>query len=130
MLRLILGLLKKRFTYFYFREWGEGWRGRGRVKREFQADSMMSTEPTVGLDLITLRSLPEQKSRFSYLTDCATQVPLIRGLLKGRIKRNVSVIEGKGGKWSQGLGVRVVGIKGKKRFLRDVEGTMDFLDGD
>jgi len=36
---------------------------------------MLSTEPIVGLDLTTLRSLPELKPRVECLTDYATQVP-------------------------------------------------------
>ena len=63
---------------------GEG-RGRGESDvggeaeeeggRETQADSALSTEPDVGLDLMTPRSLPEPKPRVGRLTNCATQVP-------------------------------------------------------
>ena len=51
--------------------WLEGQREK---KTESQADSMLSVEPHVGLDLITLRSLPEPKPWVRHLTDCATQV--------------------------------------------------------
>ena len=41
--------------------------GRGREReRESQADSTLSTEPSVGLDLVTLRSQPELKLRFGH----------------------------------------------------------------
>ena len=42
-------------------------------EREFQADSELSVEPDAGLDLMTLRLGPEQKSRVGHLTDCAAQ---------------------------------------------------------
>ena len=41
----------------------------GEGEREFQTGSMFSTEPDMGLDLKTLRSLPEPKSRVGCLTD-------------------------------------------------------------
>ena len=47
----------------------------GEGGRESQADSILSGEPDEGLDLMTLRSWPEPKSRAVHLTDCATQVP-------------------------------------------------------
>ena len=50
------------------REEGEG-------EREIQAGSMPSWELDVGLDSMTLRSWPEQKTRVRYLTDWATQAP-------------------------------------------------------
>jgi len=49
-------------------------RGRGR-ERESQADSALSVEPDKGLDLTSLRSWPEPKSRAGCLTDWATQAP-------------------------------------------------------
>ena len=42
-------------------------------ERESQAGSMPSTEPNMGLDLMTLRSWPELKSRVGHLTKWATQ---------------------------------------------------------
>ena len=49
-------------------------RRRGR-ERESQADSPLSAEFSVGLDLTTLRSWPEPKSRVRHLTVWVTQVP-------------------------------------------------------
>ena len=49
------------------REWGAG--------RESQVDSLLSVELNTGLDLMTLRSLPEPKSRVRCSIDWATQVP-------------------------------------------------------
>ena len=43
----------------------KGWRGRG----EGETDSPLSTETAVGLNLMTLRSLPELKSRVNHLTN-------------------------------------------------------------
>jgi len=37
------------------------WEGQREREREFQADSMLSMEPDMGLDLTTLRSRPELK---------------------------------------------------------------------
>ena len=37
---------------------------------------MPSAEPDTGLDLMTVRSRPEPKSRVERLTDCATWAPL------------------------------------------------------
>ena len=53
-------------------------RGRGKVEgeREFQAYSMLSVEPSMGLSHMTPRSWPEPKSRIRCLTDWATQAPL------------------------------------------------------
>lgn len=50
--------------------WGEG-RGRGNAL----ADSALSVEPDVGLDLTTLGSGPLPKLRVGQLTDRATQAP-------------------------------------------------------
>ena len=44
-------------------------RGRERRERESQAGSTPSTEPDVGLDLTTMRSWPEPKSRVRHLTN-------------------------------------------------------------
>jgi len=44
-------------------------KGRGQRERESQAVSLLSFEPSVGLDLTTLRSGRETKSRVGYLTD-------------------------------------------------------------
>lgn len=52
-----------------------GGRSKGRGERETQADSLLSVEPNVGLDLVTLRSQPALKSRVTRLIDCATQTP-------------------------------------------------------
>ena len=41
--------------------------GQGR-QREAQADSALSAEPSAGLDLMTLRSLPKPKTRSRMLT--------------------------------------------------------------
>ena len=49
----------------------EGERDRDR-ERESQADSMPSTEPDVGFDLMTVSSWPEPKSKVGHLTDWAT----------------------------------------------------------
>ena len=49
--------------------------GVGEGEGESQADSTLSVEPIVGLDLMTLRSRPEPKSRVGCLTDLATQAP-------------------------------------------------------
>lgn len=57
------------------------WEGQREKGRESQADSMPSTEPNAELDLTTLRSGPEPKSRVRRLTDCViTQVPQIHHL--------------------------------------------------
>lgn len=52
----------------------EGQRERGRGS---QADSTLSTEPCMVLDLTNLRSQYELKPRVRHLTDCATQAPLV-----------------------------------------------------
>ena len=44
-------------------------------KRESPADSPLSAEPEAGLNLTTLRSGPEPKSRVRHLTGCITQAP-------------------------------------------------------
>lgn len=53
---------------------GEGCRERGR-EREPQADSALSRAPDTGLDLTTMRSRPEPKSRVGHFTNGATQEP-------------------------------------------------------
>ena len=53
---------------------GELGRGRGRGT-ERVLGSTPSLEPDSGLDLTTVRSRPEPKSRVGYLTDRATQAP-------------------------------------------------------
>ena len=45
-------------------------------ERETQADFPLNVEPSAGLDLMTLRSWPEWKSRVRCLTDWATHAPL------------------------------------------------------
>ena len=45
-------------------------------ERETQADSELSTEPIVRLNLTTLRSEPGPKSRIGPLTNWAIQAPL------------------------------------------------------
>ena len=44
-------------------------------KGESQADSVLSTEPNVRLDPMSLRSRPEPKPRIDCSTDRATSVP-------------------------------------------------------
>ena len=63
------------FFFFFIREIESVNQVRQR-ERESQAGSTPSTEPDVGLDLMTLRSGPESKSRDRCLTDWAAQVPL------------------------------------------------------
>lgn len=43
-------------------------------EREFQVDSMLSTDPNVGFDFRTLRSWLKPKTRVRGSTNCATQV--------------------------------------------------------
>lgn len=55
------------FIYIFVRERGReqasmAGKAEGEEERESQADSMLSTEPDLGLDLTTLRSRPEPKS--------------------------------------------------------------------
>ena len=45
-------------------------------ERESQAGSTLSAEPDTGLNLTTVKSWPELKSRVGHSTDWATQVPL------------------------------------------------------
>ena len=52
--------------------WGGAERER---ERESQARSMLSMEPSVGLDPMALGSCPELKSRVGCSTNSATQVP-------------------------------------------------------
>jgi len=76
--------IKERQAYYLFIWERERERERTRVhelgeaegegERESQADSTLSAEPDVGLDLMTLRSWPELKSRVGRSTDWATQV--------------------------------------------------------
>ena len=53
--------------FIYLRE-RESMSRRGERETESQADSALSTEPDVGLDLMTLRSRPEPKARVRCLT--------------------------------------------------------------
>ena len=56
-------------------------RGRGRERgRESQANSMLSMEPKMGLNLMTLRSWLKQKPRVGCLTNWAPQAPLSSAL--------------------------------------------------
>lgn len=60
---------------------GRGRRGEGGL----QADSVLSIEPDMGLDLPTLRLQPEQKSRVGHLrhlTNRVTQAPLTTSYFK------------------------------------------------
>ena len=62
----------KGFIYFFLgRECTRGGRRRGSP----QADSTLSLEPNVGLDLMTLRPWPEPKPRVGHLTDWAPRCP-------------------------------------------------------
>lgn len=47
------------------------WRGgaEGKGMKESQPDSAMSADPDAGLDLSSLKSQPEPKSRVEHLTD-------------------------------------------------------------
>ena len=54
-------------------EWGRGQKGEG--ERESQTGSTFSAEPDVRLNLTTMRSCPEPKSRVGHLTDWVTQAP-------------------------------------------------------
>ena len=47
----------------------------GQRERERISDSPPSMEPNERLELMTLSSLLELKSRLGHLTDCATQAP-------------------------------------------------------
>jgi len=49
--------------------------GQRERERETLADSVLSAEPGMGLDLGILRSGPELKPRVRHLTDFATQPP-------------------------------------------------------
>ena len=42
---------------------------------EEQADSMLSTEPNMGFNIMTLRSWPEPKSRVGHLARWGTHAP-------------------------------------------------------
>ena len=70
------------FLFFYFillkreREHGDGGWHRER-ERESEANSILSTEPHLGLHPMALRSRPELKPRVGHLTDFATQAPLM-----------------------------------------------------
>ena len=46
-------------------------------ERESQVGSTLIMEPNMGLNLTTVRSWPEPKSRVGHSTDWATQVPLV-----------------------------------------------------
>ena len=67
-------LIVKIYLFIYFRE-TEQERQKER-ERQSQADSTLSTELVLGLDLTTPRSPPEQKSRVPSLTVYTTQAPL------------------------------------------------------
>lgn len=56
-----------RLIYFRFRECVHEWEGRRKRERE-RISSIFLAEPQVGLQLITLRSLP----RVGHLTNCTT----------------------------------------------------------
>ena len=45
------------------------WKGRGRRRENLKQTLMLSTKPSVGLDLTTLRSGPEPKPRVGHLTN-------------------------------------------------------------
>ena len=64
-----------RFIYFGDEEREHKQEGQREKERESQADSTLSMEPDVGLDLTTLRSGPEPRTSSGLLTSCATQVP-------------------------------------------------------
>ena len=57
----------------------------GHTERESPADTMLSVELAVGLDLMTLRSCPEPKPRAGCLTDRAPQGPHTNIYLKFQI---------------------------------------------
>ena len=57
--------------YIYFRK-REQEKARGPEGEKSEANSLLSGEPHAGLDLRTLRSLPEPKSRVDHFTDQAT----------------------------------------------------------
>ena len=59
------------------RERENGQQGQKEKQREPQADSALSTEPDIRLDLMSLRSLPEPKPGVSHSTDYSTQAPLL-----------------------------------------------------
>jgi len=66
----LTSFLKKIFIYFRERE--HEWEG----QRESQTDSTLSGEPDAGLDPMTQRTQPQQKSEVRCLTNCATQASL------------------------------------------------------
>lgn len=56
------------------------WEGKRERERSSPADSLLSMEPTVGLDLKILRSQPKPKPRVGCLTDYTTQVFPIKAI--------------------------------------------------
>ena len=69
-----------------------GVRGRAEIggEREFSADSPLSTELDVGVDLMTLRSRPEPKPRVGCLTRGATRCPYVNAFLGSFIEMHDS----------------------------------------
>ena len=65
-------LFKKICLFILEREWEWAWVRGGAVEKNLQADSPPNKEPNAGLDLMTLKSWPEPKSKFEHLTDWAT----------------------------------------------------------
>lgn len=57
-------------------------RGTEAVEERIQAVSMLSAEPHMGLDPMTLRLSPELKTRVRCSTNCSTQVPQYCSFLK------------------------------------------------
>ena len=60
-------------------------KGREKRERESQADSVLSTEPDAGLDLISLRSQPELKPRVGQST-APPKCPKQKGIIKNKSK--------------------------------------------
>ena len=71
--------------------------GQRERERESEADFILSAEPNVGLDLMTLRSPPEWKPRVGCLTNCATQVPqgyfLQCGSMENKLEEGVCLLK-------------------------------------
>ena len=68
---------------------------KGEAERESQAESLLSKEPHVGFNFITLRSRPEQKSKIERSTNCTTQALLISVLFYDSDKRNFEFFSAK-----------------------------------
>lgn len=58
-------------------------RAKGEGKREYQVGSPLSTDPNGGLDLMTLRSCPEPKSRVRCSASWATRRPITIYFMQG-----------------------------------------------